>query len=311
MKQVIRFTVRIAIAIFLLINILAAWHAYKFTHYEKDAVMIARSPEELSLTGKMKVLVSGVSLPRPTNKALPAGKYTTVFIDQTLECWQTKVEHSKGTVLLFHGYGSCKSSNVGKSQEFNKMGYSTLMIDFHGSGGSAGNSTTIGYNEACDVKACYDYINKETSEPVILYGTSMGAAAIMKCVSDTKIQPKALILECPFGTMQQTVENRFSSMGLPSFPMANLLVFYGGLLNGFWAFSHNPSDYADNINVPVLLLCGGKDERVTQAEIDSIYMHLPGSKRKVIYPNAKHESYLKHYREEWKEDVICFLGEGS
>jgi uncharacterized protein len=96
-------------------------------------------------------------------------------------------------------------------------------------------------------------------------------------------------------------------MGIPSFPLSNLLVFYGGIINGFWAFSHNPIDYAKNIHVPTLLLSGGKDERVTQKEIDDIFQNLKSTKEKIIYPLAKHESYLKDYREFWREDVLCFL----
>ena len=31
------------------------------------------------------------------------------------------------------------------------------------------------------------------------------------------------------------------------------------------------------------------------------------TKEKIIYPLAKHESYLNEYREDWREDVECFL----
>jgi hypothetical protein len=96
-------------------------------------------------------------------------------------------------------------------------------------------------------------------------------------------------------------------MNVPSFPMAGLLVFYGGIMNGFWAFDHNPIDYAKKITVPTLLLSGGSDERVSQEEINAIYANLQGKKQKIIYPKAKHESYLNDYANEWNRDVSGFL----
>lgn len=288
---------------------MSAMHAYKFTHYKRGAILIAKSPEQLSMNQKINALVFGVSLPRPVQKEEPTEKYKSFMIHDELACWQYDVENPKGMVLLFHGYGSEKSSVSGRAAEFNRMGYSTLLVDFKGSGGSIGNTTSIGFHEAEDVKACYDFVQQTYGGQIILCGTSMGAAAVMKCVHDTKIKPAALIIECPFGSMLQTVENRFSALGVPSFPMAHMLVFYGGVINGFWAFDHNPIDYAKEINIPTLLLSGGSDERVTQQEIEDIYENLQGRKRKVIYPLAKHESYLTNYREEWRDDVGCFLEE--
>jgi len=307
MKRMFNYLGKFSLFIFLLANAMSAMHAYKFTHYKKGARLIAKSPEALSMNQKINALIFGVSLPRPIEKEKPDKAYKTILINNELSCWQLDVPNTKGMVILFHGYGSEKSSVTGRASEFNRMGYSTLLVDFKGSGGSAGSTTTIGFQEAEQVKTCYDYIQQQYHCKIILCGTSMGAAAVMKCVHDTKIKPEALILECPFGSMLHTVENRFNAMGVPAFPMAHLLVFYGGVLNGFWAFDHNPIDYAKEINTPALLLCGGCDERVTQQEIDDIYNNLKGRKRKVIYPLARHESYLNHYREEWRDDVTCFL----
>lgn len=80
--------------------------------------------------------------------------------NKSIECWHIKTYSSKGTVILFHGYGGQKSSLIEKSDEFIKQGYSTLLVDFMGSGGSEGNQTTIGFKEAVEVKTCFDYLTK-------------------------------------------------------------------------------------------------------------------------------------------------------
>lgn len=96
-------------------------------------------------------------------------------------------------------------------------------------------------------------------------------------------------------------------MHAPTFPMAGLLVFWGGVQNGFWAFGHNPTEYAKKIKCPTLLLYGAKDEKVSKEEIDTIFNNLTGTKKLKIYPNAAHENYLAKYKQEWTQDIQGFL----
>jgi pimeloyl-ACP methyl ester carboxylesterase len=93
----------------------------------------------------------------------------------------------------------------------------------------------------------------------------------------------------------------------PFFPLADLLVFWGGAQSGFNAFTHNPEDYAGKIRVPVLLLYGEKDDRVKPSETSAIYTNLAWSKKLVQYPLAGHEDYLIQYRRQWTDEVLQFL----
>ncbi len=218
-----------------------------------------------------------------------------------------KTESSKGTVIIFHGYGGNKYSMLDKAEEFRKMGYSTLLVDFMGSGGSEGNQTTIGYKEALQVKTAFDFLANNGEVNIILFGTSMGAASILRAIYKHDIKPTAIILECPFCSLYKTTVARFKKMGVPSFPMAGLLVFWGGVQNGFWGFSHKPVVYASSVKCPALLLHGEKDEKVSTDEIRSIFKNLVGKKELKLYPNAGHENYLLKYQSEWKTDVGNFL----
>jgi hypothetical protein len=85
-----------------------------------------------------------------------------------------------------------------------------------------------------------------------------------------------IILECPFGTLYKTTCARFDNMGVPAFPMAGILLFWGSVQNGFWAFSHQPEEYAKAVKCPALLLYGEKDEKVSRKEIDIIFENLAG-----------------------------------
>ncbi len=299
----------ITVVFFIIINIIAAVHAYKFTHFTTEPVTKTQSADKLSLAEKLQTLILGINNPRPYNKQLPAVPFETIKLqsNKNIECWYIPTRESKGTIILFHGYGGEKSSMLDKSNEFQKLGFNTLLVDFMGSGGSDGNQTTIGFKEAAEVKTTFDFVRQKGEKNILLFGTSLGAVAIMKAINDYKLAPKAIIIECPFGSMYQTTCTRFNSMHVPTFPMANLLVFWGGILNGFPAFEHKPTEYAKQITCPTLLLYGEKDEKVSRHETDEIFSNLSGPKELRTFPNAGHENYLTKYNTEWNKATKLFL----
>lgn len=294
--------------VFILMNIIALFHSYKFTHFS-DKVHTKTDANTLTAAQKAGVALFGIDNPRPVNTDKPSQPYQTITIqsNKKIECWSIRTPNAKGTVILFHGYGGDKSQMIDKSDAFIAMGYSTFLVDFMGSGGSEGDVTTIGFFEAQEVKSCYDYLTKKGEKNIHLFGTSMGAAAILKALYDYKFTPASVIIECPFGSMYKTVSARFRSMGAPTFPMAGMLVFWGGMQNGFWAFNHNPEDYAARVTCPVLLMYGEKDNRVSREEIDIIYGNLKGKKELVTFPQAGHENYLKKYKAHWTAGVKGFM----
>lgn len=312
-KLVKRFIWLLAV-IFFLMNIVSFFHAYKFTHFVDAGTTKTKRPDELSSLEKLKILMFGVNNPKPIAKIKPKRDYKTIKLqsNKEIECWQikqNKQDTSKGTVIIFHGYNGDKSTMLDNAEEFLNLGYNTILVDFMGSGGSEGNQTTIGFKEAEEVKTVYDYITEQNEKNIYLFGTSMGAVAIMKALRDYKLNPRGIIIECPFGSMYQTTCNRFKKMNIPCFPMANMLVFWGGIQNGFWAFDHKPTEYAKAITCPTLLLYGEKDENVSREEIEEIYNNLQGKKTLKSYKHAGHENYLTNYRKEWIKDVSDFLNQ--
>ncbi len=308
-KKITKWLLWVLATIFAVINTIAYLHAYKLTHFADSKVVRTESAQKLSVIEKIKTLFLGINNPKPINKTAPSQKYEIIKpgSSKTIECWSIKTNPAKGTVVLFHGYGGQKSSMIDKSDEFLKLGYNTLLVDFRGSGGSDGNQTTIGFKEAEEIKTCFDYLTKNGEQKIYLLGTSMGAVAILKAIKDYNLKPTAIIIECPFGSMYQTTCARFTALGVPAFPMAGLLVFWGGVQNGFWAFSHNPTEYAKAVKCPTLLLYGEKDKKVSRQEIDEIYSNLTRKKQLKTYPLAGHENYLIKYKQQWTTDVEAFL----
>ncbi len=308
-KRFIKRSIWTLTIILLLINIVAIFHSYKFTHFSQKKILKTKDPAILTSGQKLSTLIFGVNNPRPTNDIYPSRKYETIILksNKNIECWYIPTLHPKGTVIIYHGFSGNKSSMLDKADKFLDMGYNTLLVDFMGSGGSEGIQTTIGYFEAEQVKSSFNYLIEKGETNIYLFGTSMGAVAIMKAINDFDLKPTGIILECPFGSMYKTVCARFRLMNAPAFPMAGLLVFWGGLQNGFWAFGHNPIRYAKRISCPTLILYGAEDKKVSKTEIDEIYSNLKGKKQLKIYELAGHENILDKYQIKWKQDVQLFM----
>lgn len=295
--------------LFILMNAVAYMHAYKFTHFAKGNFERTADPKALSLFARLKVLATGVDNPRPWHKEKPSRQFSVFNVNstETLECWSMQVPEAKGTVVLFHGYSGEKSSLLTRADEFLALGYNTVLVDFMGSGGSGGCHTTIGFKEAEQVRDCFDYIRESGAHNIYLFGTSMGSVAILKAIDEYCLAPAGVILECPFGSLYSTVCMRFKLMGVPSFPMAGLLTFWGGAQNGYWAFAHKPTDYAKSVRCPALILFGKQDNRVDGDDIDVIYQNLGGYKRLKIYPDEGHTVFTEANHKTWVADVTEFL----
>lgn len=306
------------LALFLLIiatvflNTVAFFHAWRFTHFTPTAASRTSHPERLTGWRKLGVLLTGVSNPKPHSQSLPGFPHKRLFLsgpNGRLEAWYSVVPNARGTVALFHGYTSNKAALLPEAAYFRSLGYSVLLTDFAGNGGSAGYTCTVGYREAEDVRTVFNWLRQnQPRQPVILYGVSMGAEAILRAESELGVRPQANILECPYGSMLQTARNRFAAMHLPDFPMAQLLVFWGSVQNGFWAFDLDATQFATRITTPTLLMWGEADPRVTRQETDAIYQNLRGPKQRQDFAGSGHEPYWKKHKALWQSRVAGFAG---
>ena len=299
---------------FALLNVWAFRHAWAMTHFSSGGKSTIR-PEEMSVFGRAAVLLTGVNLPRPANDRTPADlnlSFATLRLRAAdgveLEAWHIAHPDPCATVVLFHGYGTCKSKLLNEAGAFHKLRCNTLLVDFRGSGGSEGNTTTLGVYEALDVAAACDLAQKlDPHGPPILYGRSMGSVAILRAIAQYGVRPEGVILECPFDRLLGTVEHRFAAMSLPSFPSAELLVFWGGVQHGMNGFAHNPVEYASRVDCPVLLLHGQQDKRVSVSEVEAVCANLPGKKRLEIFPDVGHEACYRTRPDLWIQHVSAFL----
>ena len=315
-----------------LLNLLAYRHARAMLFFADDGVRTA-PPEQLSAPRRAWTLLRGVRIPRPESARRP--EYVDLNCvdfsipvpgeDVTLGAWYCGHRGDGGSplVLLFHGYAEEKSSLLEEAAALHGNHFaSVLLVDFRGSGGSSEAYTTVGVDEARDVVAAVDFARSELAkegDPLILFGRSMGAAAILRAVSEHDVRADSYVLESVFDDLLSTVRNRFGAMGLPSFPAAELLVFWGGRQAGFDGFAHRPVAYAARVDAPLLLLHGAEDPRATVEQAravaeaadgvaDSSETRGPGSETSLhVFPGAGHEPLLSVDPDAWHAAVSDLL----
>jgi alpha-beta hydrolase superfamily lysophospholipase len=308
---------RFALALLLAIvgvNWVAYRHARAFVRFAPPGHRTP-PPELLSVGQKIEVLIAGVEVPRPENRRTPRDlglEYERhVFTGGRgvpLEAWLVPRIDARGTVILFHGHAASKDSQLREASVFHDLGLNALLVDFHGSGGSGGNETSIGFHEALDVARAFEYAQRlPLPGPIVLYGASMGAAAVLKAVADHELRPSGLILESPFVSLIVTVRHRFAGLGIPPFPLADLLVFWGGFQSGFNALEYRPAASASRIDLPTLLMSGGSDPWVRPDETRAIFDALKGPKTLELFAGVGHVPCLRERPEEWKDAVGRFL----
>ncbi|MEO7312904.1 MAG: alpha/beta hydrolase [Chitinophagaceae bacterium] len=316
-------TARIFLGLFLFFNIVMAFNAWKFTHYYDDSDL--RKPQSKGFFSTVGNIVFGQKTAKRLNDSVPSVPYEKVILKNRdglkLEAWSIATPYfkidsfqfkslapkPKNTIIMFHGQGSCKSAILREANEFLHLGYDVFMIDFRAHGGSEGEQSTVGIKEAEDVRMAYDYVKDKTKQAPILYGISLGAATITKAVANYNLHPQKLILEMPFGSLLNAVQGFMRIKHLPQ-AFAPFLTFWGGTLNGEWAFDHQPTEFAKKITCPVLLQWGANDPRVTKEEEQEIFNNINTIQKKlVVYETAGHESLCKKEREKWLSSVSEFL----
>lgn len=291
--------------VFVGLNLLAFAGAYALTH--------SPPPGQWGL-GRSKLQSSR----QPTDLGLA---YTSHRISvnpaEWIETWLIAAPQPRGTVLLFHGnHGTKGGQLLAPAQVFHDLGYSCLLVDFRGAGGSSGHKTSVGFWEAEDVVLAVQQAQQlSLPPPLILYGVSMGSAAVLRAmtfgrpsaIATHKIQPDAIILELPFKCLLQAIRSRLALFPLPTSPMAELLVFWGGIQQGFNGFTHNPIVYAQQVTIPSLILQGQQDPWTTDGEIKALQQQFRGPAQRVVFATAGHQLLVTVEPDLWRREIDQFL----
>jgi len=296
----------------MLINISAAIHAYRLTHYYDDDKIRNQESSQGKPFLRTWRMMTGKKLAKSLISYYPIIPYDTVQLTTNngikLEAWYMKADSAKGTVILFHGLNSNKGNVLAEAFEFISFNYNIMLVDMRAHGQSEGTINTLGYEESEEVKLAYDHILKKGEKNIVLWGMSLGAVIITKAIWQYDIQPQKIILEMPFDRLQDHIRARARISGFPVEPFGFFVTFWTGFEQGYWAYGYKTSRYVKKINCPVLLQWGNNDEYVLKKETENIFAAINSSKKKLeIYPGAGHTPLLRANASKWDKIVTEFL----
>lgn len=314
-RRLLRTAAQFALGVIILVNIAAAKLAYISTH-----VLPADRPTfaQYATTPLAQAwgMLGGTTTARPMSSATPdavglAYEARSIPMDagEQLEAWYVPQAQPRGVAIMFTGYMAAKDSLLRPAQELHQLGYSCLLVDVRGAGGSSGELVTLGMREADDVAAAFGYAAQQwPGQPLVGYGISMGATALMRATAQGQIAPAALILEGPFDSMLNTIGHRIERIA-PRWPTSELVLLWGSLEIGQNGFAHNPSTYARAITCPVLLMRGERDPWVRAEDLAAIAAALPSPPQVLTAPGQGHTMpFAVGAPDLWVPAVRSFLG---
>jgi alpha-beta hydrolase superfamily lysophospholipase len=309
-RQTLKSILWYACSIFIFWNAIIAIRAYRFTHYNN--VHQNTTIQNADLLGYIAQRLGGSKYYKLPIKQTPAIAYETIQLTTTnnlkLEGWHLKQLTAKGTCIVFHGLAGNREQMMSEINGLYNLGYNVLAIDFRAHGNSQGTSTTVGLNEAEDVKLAYDFIKNKGEKNIVLYGASMGAASISACLQQyPTITPNKVVLDMPFESYSLLMERFFRDSKYPKQPTFTLFTFWNSVYNQKWLFNMKPSEYVKAIKCPVLLQWGKNDQLVPEESTQKIYDNITSAKKLIVYQNSEHESFAKKEPETWKANVTSFL----
>src|SRR6185436_15695857 len=163
--RILKWIARVLVAQLILINISAAFHAYRLTHYYNDDKIRNQQSSKGKFFLRTWRMMTGKKLAKSLIQYYPGIPYDTIQLTTSnrlkLEAWYLKADSAKGTVILFHGLNSNKGNVLGEAFEFLSLGYNTMLVDIRAHGNSEGMVNTIGDKESEEVKIAYDYVSKK------------------------------------------------------------------------------------------------------------------------------------------------------
>lgn len=223
---------------------------------------------------------------------------------------KSKNSSSFGTVILLHGIGDNKESNLALTEFLAQNGYNSLIFDLRAHGQSTGSYCTYGYYEKKDVsKYITELVRRYPDKgPIAIFGHSLGGAiAIQALAADKRI--KCGIAASTFCNLRQVAFDYMKRMTyIPFKYVSDISIDKAAIIANFQPDSINNEIYAAKITQPVLIIHGTDDENIPMINGCNIFKCLK-SRNKELYlvKNAGHNNLYSAGSTAYLNKILSFL----
>jgi alpha-beta hydrolase superfamily lysophospholipase len=228
-----------------------------------------------------------------------------------LGAWLVRGNDEAPSVLLLHGNGGSRGKCLDRAAILAGEGCTVLLISLRAHGDSTGAFNDIGYGARHDVIAAIDFLERHRpGRPIVVQGTSMGAAAALFASGELGLRVRGYILESPYQDLKTAVWNRIEN-ALP--PLLDRIVFRGLMLvsplvlPALERISSVAAIEATPGEVPVLILAGGQDRRARPEEALAHFDRVRSHGTLMIFEGADHLRMHVTEPERYRQALLGFI----
>ena len=229
-----------------------------------------------------------------------------------LHAWWCPHPEPRGAAMTVHGYAMNRSEFAPEAAVMWRAGFSVLLLETRSHGRSRGGLGGFGWLEREDVAAGARWLRERTpGVPLVIMGSSQGAAATAFALGEDPTLADALILDGAYGRMDRAVRGflnflftrRWGRVFAPGIPILGL----------FLGFSPYGKDVAESLAKmgpkPVLIFHGEKDTIALPSETKRNVAALGGPTTVVWQPGMGHAEGRWERAEEYHRALKAFIAQ--
>lgn len=225
-------------------------------------------------------------------------------------------EKCKGSIIMCHGFHGIPPRDFADLPSFYMaLGYNVLVINQRAHNKSQGKYLTYGIKERFDCRDWILYLNERlgSSLPVFLHGLSMGCATVLMTSGfQLPANIKGIIADCGYTSPYDIIVSVLKgTMKLPPFLIMPLSEIIVKCIAGFGLKEYSTLEAMKTNKIPILFICGDKDDFVPTRMTIENYEACRAEKRLFLVKGARHaESYFVD-KEGFQAQVKGFLADYS
>jgi fermentation-respiration switch protein FrsA (DUF1100 family) len=208
---------------------------------------------------------------------------------ETLHAWWIPARHARGAVIVFHGNAGNISHRLDYGVMFDRLGFSTLLVEYRGYGRSSGSPSEQGSYR--DAAASWQWLTQTKGIPagdVVLFGESLGGAVAAWLAA--RERPRALVLASTFTSVPDLAAQLY-----PFLPVRLLS-----------RYEYNTLDALPRIQAPVLVAHSPSDDIVPYSHGERLFAAAQEPKSFLELSGGHNDGFV-FTRAEWVSALGAFL----
>lgn len=208
----------------------------------------------------------------------------------SLHAYRVKNDGHKYAIVI-HGYRSKATEMASYAKHFYDNGMNIVAPDLRGHGKSDGDYIGMGWTDHLDIIGWINHILYEDPvAEIVLFGVSMGAAAVMMASGEElPSQVKCIIEDCGYTSVWDEFSVQLKAeFNLPTFPVLHASSFITQIRAGYSLKEASAIKQVAKSMTPILFIHGDADTFVPFSMLEPLYEAANCEKEKMVITEAEH-----------------------